>query len=205
MGVLHNRASLTQATLRIRRDGSDRPRLRWRTAWPRCRSHTGLSFRATSDMASKTPPRVLTMADPGFHKEDFPFYWIARINAIYAQEMEQALKTVGLDVTMWRVLAILGDQGACSMSEVAMHAVGKLPTITKMVYRMRDEGWVSTRTADHDARVTEVQITEAGRAVLQRAMDATGGLFRRCFNSIPPGKLERLNEMLQQLLRNLQS
>lgn len=144
------------------------------------------------------------MADPGFHKEDFPFYWIARINAVYSREMEQVLKTVGLDVTTWRVLAILSDQGACSMSEVATHAVGKLPTITKIVYRMQDEGLVATRTADHDARVTEVQITDAGHAALQRAIDATGGLFRRCFDSIPPGKLERLNELLRQLMDNLE-
>lgn len=152
----------------------------------------------------KTPARHHSPSDKDFHKEDLPFYWVARIHTLYAAEMERALKTVGSDIPTWRVLAILQDQGRSSMSEIATHAIAKLPTITKLVYRMEAEGLVATSTSASDARVTEVDLTKAGRYALQRAKDATGTLFHRCFDNIPPSKLEKLNELLRLLFDNLQ-
>lgn len=141
---------------------------------------------------------------PDFHKEEFPFYWIARVHARYTMDMERALKPVGRDIPTWRVLAILTEQGTSSISDIATHAVAKLSTITKIVYRMKAEGLVTVATAAHDGRVTEVSLTDAGSHAMQRINDATYSLLDRSFAGLTPAKVAKLNELLKVLLDNLE-
>ncbi|URI08256.1 MarR family winged helix-turn-helix transcriptional regulator [Aquincola tertiaricarbonis] len=141
---------------------------------------------------------------PDFHKEEYPFYWIARVHARYSLDMERALKPVGRDIPTWRVLAILSEQGTSSVSDIAMHAVAKLSTITKIVYRMKAEGLVTTATAEHDGRVTVVSLTEAGERAMQRVNDATHSLWLKSFAGLTPAKVAKLNELLKALLANLE-
>lgn len=142
-------------------------------------------------------------ASPDFAREEFPFYWLARLHGAYTLEMEKALKTVGLDVPTWRTLMILKEQGASSISDIALHAVSKLSTVTKTVYRMKDEGLVETATSEQDARVTLVSITRAGLRAAERSQLATQHIFSRSFEGLTPGQIKRLNETLHQLLDNL--
>jgi len=139
-----------------------------------------------------------------FHKEEFPFYWIARIHALYIREMSQALKAVDCDIPTWRVLAMLHDKGVSSISDIATHAIAELSTITKVVYRMKAEGLVNTETAPHDGRVTHVTLTDAGERSLQRVKDATSGLFKRSFAGLSPSKMAVLNDRLKIIFENLQ-
>jgi DNA-binding MarR family transcriptional regulator len=142
-------------------------------------------------------------ASPDFSKEDFPFYWLARVYGVYTLEMERALKPIGLDIPTWRTLFILKQQGASSMSEISLHAVTKLSTVTKIVYRMKAEGLVETATSEQDARVTVVMLTDLGGQAIERGQLATQHLFRRSFNGLTPTQILRLNESLHQILDNL--
>lgn len=88
--------------------------------------------------------RKADMYDPlsdNFKRREFPFYWIAQLNALYGQEMERLLKRVDMDVPRWRIIMILKEHSELSISEIAGHAVAKLPTTTKIVYRMRMKVW----------------------------------------------------------------
>jgi DNA-binding MarR family transcriptional regulator len=149
-------------------------------------------------------PTTKAVAGSEFHKEDFPFYWIARIHAMYTREMAQALKAVDCDIPTWRVLATLHENGVSSISDIATHAIAELSTITKVVYRMKADGLVNTETAPHDGRVTHVSLTDAGVNALQRVTDATSGLFKRSFTGLTPAKMAGLNERLKIIFENLQ-
>ena len=54
-------------------------------------------------------------ASDEFRKEDFPFYWLARVHGRYTQNMERLLKKIDLDVPRWRVLWILNENGESSI------------------------------------------------------------------------------------------
>ncbi len=138
-----------------------------------------------------------------FHRADWPFYWIARVNGLYTQEMERALKAVNCDISTWRVLAILQEQGVSSVSEISDHSITKLSTTTKIVYRMKADNLVSTFTSEADGRVTMVALTESGSLLLQRVKDATYRLFERSFEGLTSAKMEKLNESLMLVFRNL--
>ncbi|TSH97159.1 MarR family transcriptional regulator [Verticiella sediminum] len=152
-----------------------------------------------------TPKRLsrYNPASEDFRKEEFPFYWVARLNGVYHQHMERALRKVGADVPTWRVLFILKENGTSSMSEISEHAIAKLSTITKIVYRMRAEGLVETSTSANDGRVTEVSVTEAGRQAIAAIQEATQNLFARSFRGLTPAQITKLNQLLEVLFNNL--
>ncbi|WP_221798186.1 MarR family winged helix-turn-helix transcriptional regulator [Oceanobacter mangrovi] len=156
-------------------------------------------------MATTRPPRSqrYNPASDDFHKEDFPFYWLARVHGRYALAMEKALKKVGLDIPRWRILFILKEEGISSISEIAIHAIAKLPTVTKTVYRMKDDGLVETRQKSDDGRVTEVIITEKGQRAIEVIQEATRDIFRHSFKGMTEAQIKRLNKLLEQLFHNL--
>lgn len=142
-------------------------------------------------------------ASDEFVKGESPFYWIARLNNIYHHRMERAMHKVGADLPTWRTLLILHENGTSSMSEISLHAVVKLPTITKIVYRLQERGLVTTNTSANDGRVTEVSMTPSGEVVLAEMRAATENVFLKGYDGLTPVKIARLNKMLIQLFDNL--
>ncbi|NVK43809.1 MAG: MarR family transcriptional regulator [Oceanospirillaceae bacterium] len=146
------------------------------------------------------------MYDPlseNFHRQEFPFYWIARVNALYTQEMERVLKRIDMDVPRWRIMMILMEQDRISISEIAEQAVAKLPTITKILYRMRDQGLIELSTSSSDGRVTLVTMTEPGRERLEMVRESLSGIFKRCFQGLTSTQIKRLNGLMEQLQDNI--
>ena len=142
-------------------------------------------------------------ASENFHKEDFPFYWLAMVHGRYSQYMEKALKTIALDIPRWRVLLILKENGQSSISEISTHAIAKLSTITKTVYRMKEDGLVDTAPCEDDGRVTQVRITAEGRAAIERIQVATSDVFKRSFTSMTEPQIQRLSRLLETVFDNL--
>ncbi|MFJ3077162.1 MULTISPECIES: MarR family winged helix-turn-helix transcriptional regulator [Pseudomonas] len=144
-------------------------------------------------------------ASDEFRKEDFPFYWLARVHGRYTQNMERLLKKIDLDVPRWRVLWILNENGESSISEISTHAIAKLSTITKIVYRMKDDGLVDTAPSPEDGRVTQVRITEVGLQNIERMQEVTRELFQRSFKGLTEAQVQRLNRMLEVVFHNLET
>ncbi len=138
-----------------------------------------------------------------FRYEEFPFYWLARVHAIYVQEMEKVLKKLGTDVPTRRVLLMLRLHGTVSVSELATHSIIKLSTLTRIIQRMRDEGLVDTRTNAEDARITDVLVTPKGDELTDRIQDATQKIYVRGYAGLSDSQLTRLMETLQVMFRNL--
>ncbi|MBA1274528.1 MarR family winged helix-turn-helix transcriptional regulator [Stutzerimonas azotifigens] len=142
-------------------------------------------------------------ASEDFHKEEFPFYWLARVYGRYSMAMERLLKRVDLDIPRWRVLNILYENDNSSISEISEHAVAKLSTITKIVYRMKDDGLVETNQSVQDGRVTQVSLTQAGREAFFAMHEVTEELFHNSFQGMTEAQLRKLNQSLATIFANL--
>lgn len=155
-----------------------------------------------------TGKKKFDMYDPlgeNFQRREFPFYWVAQINALYSHEMERLLKRVDMDVPRWRIIMILKEHTELSISEIASQAVAKLPTTTKIVYRMRDEGLVNLVTSSEDGRVTLVSLTDKGLESLELIRGSVSQLFRRSFKGLSSAEIHRTNTLLAKLFDNLKS
>ena len=142
-------------------------------------------------------------ASEDFHKEDFPFYWLNQVHGRYSVAVEKALKKVNLDIPRWRILFTLKEAGTCSVSQIAVHAIAKLPTVTKIIQRMKQDGLVDTRVRSDDGRVTEVMLTEKGINAVEDIRFATKDLFTQSFKGMTEAKIQRLNKLLEELFHNL--
>lgn len=151
----------------------------------------------------KTTPGKYLPGSDSFDLSAFPPYWVARLNAKYAMEMEKKLKAVNMDVSRWRVAMLLRIHEELSISQIAEEAIAKLPTITKIVYRMQDEGIVTVKPSATDGRVSIVSLTDKGHSNIQEVNETTQKLFKRLFNGVSDTQIQRLNATLQQMLNNL--
>lgn len=151
---------------------------------------------------SKTPDS-LPHEDPVFHREEFPFYWIVNVYARYTQIMEVTLKKVQLDVSRFRVLVITHQYREASISQIAEYAMAKMPTVTKIVGRLREDGLVTTLSSERDARVTEVTLTPAGKAKVEEALRLTQKVFQKAFKGMTAAQIEKMNLSLGRVLDNL--
>lgn len=138
-----------------------------------------------------------------FDVNEFPFYWVARLNALYSREIEKTLKPMNMDISRWRVAMLLRLHGEMSISDIAEHALGKLPTITKIVYRMRDEGLVNVEQSATDGRVTVVSLTEKGYDNVEVVKERTQDLFKKAFQGFTEPQINKTTHLLQRFFDNL--
>ena len=142
-------------------------------------------------------------AAPGFRIADYPFYLLNRIAGRYAIDMSDALKAIGMDLPTWRALMILHERSPRSVSEMALQAVIRLSTMTRVVRRLERAGLVRLARRTSDARVTEVLITPQGLAAVRRVREVAGRVYQRAFADFSPRDIESLNGLLVRVMRNL--
>lgn len=146
---------------------------------------------------------VMDPAQKLFEIQKWPFYHLARVNSIYAQRMDAALKPLGIDVPRWRVLALLQKNGACTVTQLSQEAVSKISTMTKIVQRMTAETLVTVRPSSEDARSTEVVISEEGARILDEVKAKVSRIGRAAFDGVSPDEIDRLNAICEKLYFNL--
>src|SRR6185369_16986157 len=73
----------------------------------------------------------------------------------------------GLSSIEWRVLATLHDGEPITVSQLAHEVLSKQPTVTKLVQRMCEQGWVALQADASDQRRTLVGATAAGRRLVR--------------------------------------
>ncbi|MHA3904695.1 MarR family winged helix-turn-helix transcriptional regulator [Castellaniella sp. WN] len=148
-------------------------------------------------------PRRFIPEGGDFHYDEFPFYWLVRVHALYTLELEKVLKRLKTGIPQRRVLIVLRRHGVVSVSMLAMHVVIKPSTLTRILQRMREAGLIEMRTNSEDARVTDVLITPQGEDLAARIEEATRGIFVRGYRGLDAGELERLMTVLRRMFVNL--
>ena len=95
--------------------------------------------------------------------DDYLAYLLARASHLISSEFHVVVEASGLSLMAWRVLASLSGKDALSVGELADIVLAKQPTVTKLVGRMEEAGWVKRCDATHDKRQSLVSLTAAGR------------------------------------------
>jgi DNA-binding MarR family transcriptional regulator len=134
-----------------------------------------------------------------FDFREWPFYWLARADRTYHVILERLLAHISLDIPSWRVLMILHVEGSASVSEIADHAIVKLPTMTKIIQRMQTDGLVTCAPSAKDRRVTIVTITEAGEKAGREAWKESAKIKERVFDNFSAAEQRSIVSVLQKL------
>ncbi|MGY6269946.1 MarR family winged helix-turn-helix transcriptional regulator [Achromobacter denitrificans] len=89
-------------------------------------------------------------------------YLLAQASQRISAEFHLQVKAAGLSVTQWRVLASLQGSAGETIGTLAVLAITKQPTLSKVVQRMEAEGLVARTGVRADRRQTRVCITAKG-------------------------------------------
>ena len=151
---------------------------------------------------SKKYARFLPTND-SFNLEDFPYYWISQVHAQYIQNIDKVLKKYGLDNSRRRILLALQVKPHASVSDLSDMVISKMSTTTKIVYRLKDEGFIETYSCQDDGRITRVNLTDKGEKMVVKINDLTSVILEQSFDGLTPLQLEKTMDILKHIFKNL--
>src|SRR5919106_6335442 len=108
-----------------------------------------------------------------------------------ARQMRQQTDT-GLSPTLLATLATVESAGPLTLGDLAARERVAPPTITRAVTGLEGEGLVVRRIDTTDRRVARVEVTPAGRRLLERARTRKNAWLARRLRALPPEEAQRL-------------
>ena len=127
----------------------------------------------------------------------FPLYAAARsVTGLYTPW----LKPLGLTYTQYIVFLVLWEKDGLSVTEIGEKLMLDNGTLSPLLKKMEQAGYIERRRCRKDDRVVEITLTEAGRALQEKAKDVPGHVAG-CID-LPPEKAQMLYALLYELLEN---
>ena len=127
----------------------------------------------------------------------FPLYAAARnVTGLYTPW----LKPLGLTYTQYIVFLVLWERDGISVSEIGERLMLDNGTLSPLLKKMEQAGYVERRRCREDDRVVEITLTEKGRALQEQAKDIPLKVAG-CVD-LPAEKAQQLYALLYELLEN---
>ena len=132
--------------------------------------------------------------------DDYLSYLLGRASHAVYREFHNQVKAAGLSSLEWRVLATLANGHRYSIGDLAHDVLAKQPTLTKLIQRMAQNGWVESGADASDARRTLVYETAKGRAVVMRLIRAAKAHEKQVLTGFSANEVATLKKILNALV-----
>ena len=132
--------------------------------------------------------------------DDYLSYLLGRASHAVYQEFHNEVKAAGLSSLEWRVLATLANGHRYTIGDLAHDVLAKQPTLTKLIQRMEQSGWVESGADESDARRTLVYETAKGRAVVMRLIRAAKAHEKQVLSGFSANEVATLKKILNTLV-----
>ena len=127
----------------------------------------------------------------------FPLYAAARnVTGLYTPW----LRPLGLTYTQYIVFLVLWEKDALTVGEIGERLMLDNGTLSPLLKKMEQAGYVERRRSQEDERVVVITLTEAGRALQEKAKDIPAQVAG-CID-LSPEKAQTLYVLLYELLEN---
>ena len=127
----------------------------------------------------------------------FPLYAAARnVTGLYTPY----LKPLGLTYTQYIVFLVLWEKDGISVSEIGERLMLDNGTLSPLLKKMEQSGYIERRRCREDDRIVEITLTDAGRELQEKAKDIPASVAG-CIK-LSPEKAQTLYALLYELLEN---
>ncbi len=127
----------------------------------------------------------------------FPLYAAARhVTGLYTP----VLRPLGLTYTQYIVFLVLWEKDGQPVGEIGEKLLLDNGTLSPLLKKMEQAGYVRRERSREDERVVVITLTEAGRALQEKAKDVPAKVAG-CID-LPPEKAQALYGLLYELLEN---
>ncbi len=125
----------------------------------------------------------------------FPLYAAARK---VVSSYTPYLKPLGLTYTQYIVFLVLWEKDGLTVGEICYKLMLDNGTLSPLLKKMEQAGYVERRRSAEDDRVVRISLTDAGRALQEKAKDVP--LKVACCIDLPQEKAVALYALLYELL-----
>lgn len=112
----------------------------------------------------------------------------------------RVLAGVGLSLLQWQVMSTLHRLGRATMGDVAAFCATDRTTLTRTVDKMVDAGLIQRERDRADRRQVHLDLTDPGRELFLRGLDAVEPFNRRVGRLINPEELPVMEGMIRRVL-----
>jgi DNA-binding MarR family transcriptional regulator len=138
------------------------------------------------------------MVSPRF-VDNYLGYLLGQANHALYKDFDAHVRAAGLSSIEWRVLATLHDGGPLTVSRLADEVLAKQPTVTKLVQRMNEQGWVVLQADAADQRRTLVVATAAGKRLVRPLVEKARAHEASMLNALAGSEKTALKKLLSKL------
>lgn len=136
---------------------------------------------------------------------NYLLYLLAAASEAASARFHSHVRTRGLRVPEWRVLACLTDSDGAMVTELARYAMIEQSRLTKIIIQMDARGLVKRRSDPQDGRRVRVFLTAKGRELAQELVADARAHELELLKSFRSGEGAEIKETLRALIRHLDS
>jgi len=111
----------------------------------------------------------------------------------------------GMTRAQWAVLAKVERNEGLKQSELAEQMDMQPITLTRLIDKLCDHGWIERRDDDNDRRVNRLYLRKAARPLLAKLAELRSELTSTALAGINPADAQRLLTQLEQVKENVRN
>jgi DNA-binding MarR family transcriptional regulator len=135
--------------------------------------------------------------------DDFLPHLIARLAYQLNNDLVEKLRREGINVTRWRILAVLAMGDGITINEIIDRAMMQQSALSRALMNMEKEDYVRRVLRRDDARYVEVFLTDKGRALFNSLNIVVRRRQQRLLKGFSPQELTTAFAMIQRMSRNM--
>lgn len=139
------------------------------------------------------------MAAPARFVDGYLGYLLGQANQALYKDFDHQVRAAGLSSVQWRVLATLHDSEPMTVSLLAREVLAQQPTVTKLVQRMCEQGWLTLASDPKDQRCTLVAASQAGRRLIQPLVEQARQHEATVLQALSAAQKDQLKALLGKL------
>jgi len=140
-------------------------------------------------------------AQPQRFVDGYLGYLLGQANHALYKDFDAHVRAAGLSSIEWRVLATLHDGEPLTVSQLTHEVLSKQPTVTKLVQRMSEQGWVVLQADAADQRRTLVVATAAGKRLVKPLVEKARAQESAMLRTLAAPEKAALKKLLGKLAR----
>jgi MarR family transcriptional regulator, organic hydroperoxide resistance regulator len=137
--------------------------------------------------------------------DDFLPHLIARLAYQLNTDLVEKLKREGINVTRWRILAVLSMGDGIAITDIIDRAMVQQSALSRALMRMEKENYVRRVLRRDDARCVEVYLTDKGRALFNSLNIVVRRREQRLLEGFSAKQIEAAFTLIRRLSRNMRS
>ena len=151
------------------------------------------------------PKSFVSKSAPPFDFSEYLPYLINRVGQALVDDFEgRALARRHLSIAMWRVLAVLSNDGGQRQIDVAGKTSIDVSTLSRVVTRLVKMGLVTRTRSATNSREVVVRLTAKGVSVLADAIPKAIAAEQLAIAGVPARDLAVVRRSLRRMYRNLE-